>query len=76
MVYICIPPLIDFGLHLSLFARTQQRELMKDMEMTKAILLLDYHVTENLFRNHGILRQEDATNIGVARIFDWGGGGG
>ena len=30
--------------------------------MTKAILLLDYHVTKNLFWNHGILRQVDATN--------------
>ena len=30
--------------------------------MTKAILLLDYHVTKNLFWNHGILRQGNATN--------------
>ena len=30
--------------------------------MTKATLLLDYHVTKNLFWNHGILRQGDATN--------------
>ena len=29
--------------------------------MTKAILLLDYHVPKNLFCNRGILRQGDAT---------------
>ena len=30
--------------------------------MTKAILLLDYHVTKNMFWSRGILRQGDATN--------------
>ena len=30
--------------------------------MNNAILLLDYHVTNNLFWNHGLLRHRDPTN--------------